>query len=541
MRKTIFAFVFFVLSLSSRGQFMDPFNVDLSMDKDVVTIKVEVPPGHYLYAESFEVTDGKGNQQQAIHLPEPSPFMDPNSGHEKGVYDASFSAEFKWVPKPGGAGKVMVAYQGCNDEVCFLPQSKVLQLAEESVTGGAVAVAPSSGVIDWQADVASFDVTGNAVGYLGASDFISFLDQAETGLEVKKPNAFHLFLNDPVAFVRERGLIATLLFILIGGLALNLTPCVLPMIPVNLAVIGAGAQAGSKGRGFALGATYGAGMALAYGLLGVIVVLTGSRFGTIQANPWFNLAIALVFVVLALAMFDVIHIDFSRFQSRIGSGSGQQSGSFLLALSMGAVAALLAGACVAPVVIAVLLLSANIYEASNAAGLLLPFVLGFGMALPWPFAGAGLSFLPKPGKWMVYVKYGFGIGIILFALYYGHLSYQFFSAVDIEEMHEEGHVVVDGSTNAGLADTLRLAAEEGRPVFIDFWASSCKNCKKMDRTTFKDEMVKTRLKDYIFIKYIANELSGSPSTKAVMDYFEVQGLPTFIVLSPQEDPSESAK
>ena len=89
---------------------------------------------------------------------------------------------------------------------------------------------------------------------------------------------------------------------------------------------------------------------------------------------------------------------------------------------MGVVAALMAGACVAPVVISVLLLSAHLYGAGMVAGLLLPFLLGLGMALPWPFAGAGLSLLPKPGQWMKWVKYSFGVLILLFAAYYGYLA-----------------------------------------------------------------------------------------------------------------------
>jgi len=296
------------------------------------------------------------------------------------------------------------------------------------------------------------------------------------------------------------------------------------MIPINLAIIGAGAQAGSKGRGFALGATYGLGIALVYGLLGVIVVLTGSQFGTIQANPWFNLGIALIFVVLALAMFDVFHIDFSRFQSKLGGGE-QKQGSFFVALTMGSVAALLAGACVAPVVIAVLLLATNIYEANPVGGLALPFILGIGMALPWPFAGGGLSFLPKPGKWMEYVKYGFGIGIIFFALYYGHLSYRAFNPAEITEG-------IDGRTNEGFAAALDDAASAGTPVVLDFTASWCKNCAVMAKTTFKDEMVKAELENYVFMKYVAED-PDNPNTKAVMQHFGAQGLPTLIVLQPK--------
>ena len=86
---------------------------------------------------------------------------------------------------------------------------------------------------------------------------------------------------------------------LLGGLALNLTPCVLPMIPINLAIIGAGAQAGSRQRGFLLGVGLRrARWRVVYGVLGLVVILTAGTFGTINASPWFNLGIAVLFVVL---------------------------------------------------------------------------------------------------------------------------------------------------------------------------------------------------------------------------------------------------
>src|SRR6185369_10994677 len=125
-------------------------------------------------------------------------------------------------------------------------------------------------------------------------------------------------IHDAKAGVKPKGMfegqgpIAILALVFLGGLALNLTPCVLPMIPINLAIIGAGAQGGRRGRGFALGLTYGAAMALVYGVIGLVVILTAGTFGTINSSAWFNMAIAVLFVALGLAMFDVINIDFSR-------------------------------------------------------------------------------------------------------------------------------------------------------------------------------------------------------------------------------------
>src|SRR5438874_5190304 len=162
----------------------------------------------------------------------------------------------------------------------------------------------------------AFEIRGTTVGYQGTTDFLTFIRNAEAG--VKERGLFE-----------GRGPLAILLIVLIGGLALNLTPCVLPMIPINLAIIGAGAQAASRTRGFLLGSAYGSAMAIVYGVLGLIVILTAGTFGTINSSPWFNLGIAILFVVLGLAMFDVLLIDFSKYSSNIGTGAGR--GTFPLA------------------------------------------------------------------------------------------------------------------------------------------------------------------------------------------------------------------
>lgn len=341
--------------------------------------------------------------------------------------------------------------------------------------------------------------------------------------------------NDFIAFLGKtkkdeglfgKSLLAIIFIILIGGLGLNLTPCVLPLIPINLAIIGAGAKASSKTKGFILGTVYGLGMALAYGGLGVAVILTGSKFGTINSYPSFNFAIAGIFVVLALAMFDIIIIDFSKWKSKKGVKE-EQRGKFFTAFFMGIIAALLAGACVAPVLISVLLYSNSLYAAGNKVALLLPFLLGVGMALPWPFAGASLSLLPKPGAWMVKVKYFFGVFIILMAAYYGYLGYELLSEnkVSTSEISHEGWT-------SDIEKGLSTALKEKKPVIIDFWATWCKNCITMDKTTFKDKKVIKALEKYTKIKYQAEKLDQMPE-KEVLDYYKVQGLPTYIILKPK--------
>ena len=362
-------------------------------------------------------------------------------------------------------------------------------------------------------ELASLDgyvMAARTAGYVPSAEFIGFLRDAEAGVV-------------QAGWFEGRGIVAILTIVLVGGLALNLTPCVLPMIPLNLAIIGAGAQASSRRRGFLLGGAYGAAMAVVYGVLGLIVVLTAGSFGAINASPWFNVAMAVVFVVLGLAMFDVFHIDLTRWSS--GIRFTQERGSFLLAFGMGGVVALLAGACVAPVVLQVVLFSSKLYADGTPSALALPFLLGVGMAAPWPFAGAGLSALPKPGAWMVRVKYAFGILIFAMAGYYAYLGYGLLRPGAAAAPAADG----DGRWYATLEEGMAAAKREGKPVLVDMWATWCKNCSVMDETTFKDEKVLAAMESYVLVKFQAEDPEAEPA-RTLMEKFDTVGLPTYVVL-----------
>jgi thiol:disulfide interchange protein len=451
------------------------------------------------------------------------------------------------IDATAGPGPIVIPgrlrYQACDDKVCFPPTTAPVEWTL-NVVPATTALSPAQSTAfrdmvfaraenppvpvpavpfipgatgDNLGRLDNFTVVATTGGYLPSDDFLQFISDAEAGVVNK-------------GWFDGRGPLAILLIVLLGGLALNLTPCVLPMIPINLAIIGAGANAGSRQRGFLLGSVYGGAMALVYGVLGLVVILTAGTFGTINASPWFNAGIAVLFILLALAMFDVFEIDLSRFSSAY-QGGGASRGSFALAFSMGAVAALLAGACVAPVVIQVVLFASSLYANGTVLALALPFFLGLGMALPWPVAGAGLAALPKPGAWMVRVKQAFGLLILGVAVYYGYLAYTLFADrwVDPAAVTSSVQAKLKSGWYASLEDGLAAAEREQKPVLVDMWATWCKNCLTMDATTFEDPAVIAALSGYVKIKFQAED-PDAPASRDLLTRFNAVGLPAYAIL-----------
>lgn len=333
-----------------------------------------------------------------------------------------------------------------------------------------------------------------AEGKMGVEEFLAFLQGGGAA-------------GEPFAGMTLGAVFAAAI---LGGLAMNLTPCVLPMVPINLMVIGKSAWKG---------ALYGLEIALAYGAMGLAAAFGGLAFGTIQGNPWFNLAVAAVFVALALALMDVFFVDFSKKRGALAGARGKMMPG-LFAFFMGAVSAVLAGACVAPILIAVLLLTAKLSAQGQTAALALPFALGFGMALPWPFAGAGMQILPKPGAWMKWVNRCFGVIVLCFAAWYGRLAYIGFTGNDAPA----ATVVQDGAATPETFYEVLKGAK--RPVMVDCWATWCKNCRAMERTTLKDERVVEALKDFSVIRLQAEDID---ELRKLPDFKDVMGLPAFLI------------
>ena len=474
----------------------DPFVWSTSSSADELRIILSIAQGGYVYADTVSLRVSGRNGEVLSLLEAPSPTLKTDGAF--GEIKVFTPGKWVWRYKGNAPFRADVGFSGCIDGasgqpgVCLPPAE--LQLLPDRSAAEAIAAE----VAGLELDKLPFKLRAKLVGTADVQKFLAFLKDGQSGTPVEK--------RDSVWWM--------LLLAVLGGILLNFTPCVLPMIPVNLIII----QASGKGAwtGFRRGGAYALGMTAAYGTLGALAALGGARFGDLNSSSVFNFAIAGVFLVLAAATAGLFDLDLARFKSRAGGRS--RLAPSLGAFVMGVLAALLAGACVAPVVLTVLIFTAERYQAGYPAALLMPLALGVGMGLPWPFAGMGLAVLPKPGRFMVYVKYVFAAVIFALAVYY------FKTGWDLRR----GDYSVDREFSK-LESALIRAGEEHKPVLIDFYATWCKNCKYMDDKVLSDPQVKAALDAFVVVKFQAEDLSD-PRIRGLLKHWDIPGLPAFVIL-----------
>jgi thiol:disulfide interchange protein len=204
------------------------------------------------------------------------------------------------------------------------------------------------------------------------------------------------------------------IYAFLGGLAVSLTPCVFPLIPVTAGYIGVEA-AGSRIKGLILGFIYVSGVAVTYAALGMIASLTGSLFGRISANPFTNLAVGVVICVFGLAMFDLFHIPLPQVVKHSPLKKGDIISTFVLGLSSGFVIA----PCTTPVLGSILVLLSHKSNVAYGGFLLLSFAYGMGaILLITAVFSTVLTTLPKAGAWMNIIKKLYALILVCAGAYF---------------------------------------------------------------------------------------------------------------------------
>jgi thiol:disulfide interchange protein DsbD len=492
------------------------------------------PSEDYLIPTAVKLDPAKGARFGEPRYPEGKSQKFSFSEKPLSVYAERFTIEVpvEWSGPPE-ALKGSVEFQACNDTQCLAPASVAFR-AEPAAASPSASTA--AGLVP---------LTGGAIPLSEARRL-----QPTTAA----PGASQDFGD----LLKTRGLFAVLLLLFGWGLALNLTPCVYPVIPLTISFFGGQAHGRSR-RTFLLAATYVLGMATMYSALGVAAAVSGRLFGAALQSPWVVGGVALVLVALALSMFGLYDIRMpTALMQKAGARQGI-AGAYAMGLLVGVVAA----PCVGPVVLGLLTFVAATGDA--ALGFLFFFVLSLGLGLPFLFLAAfsgRIAALPRAGAWMEGVKKVFGWVLLAMAAYFlrtvipSRLGAWMLPAVlaigaaALLFLHRDLHIgaraavaVVFAATAVFFAPALgaptpgpawapydagRIAGSK-RPTVVDFSASWCLPCLELDRKTFSDARVRQALSRRGLFKADMTR-AGDPETVALAKEFEILGVPTVIFL-----------
>ncbi|MCD5416358.1 thioredoxin family protein [Candidatus Bipolaricaulota bacterium] len=374
--------------------------------------------------------------------------------------------------------------------------------------------------------------------------------------------------NRVARWLGERGLPITLAILFLIGLALNLTPCAYPMIPITIGYFSR--QQGKRAlRVLPSAVAYQGGIAVVYSLLGLVAALTGQLFGAIFQRPSALIGLAALILALSLSLFGLYHVRLPFFITRRLSARSQ--GKALGAFGMGMVAGISAAPCVAPVTIALLAFVGSVGD--PGLGFLLFLFLSLGLGAPYLFLAlmvGRLKKMPRAGEWMLWVERLFATILLGLALYIvspllpsmvtralaigltaGGGIYLGWFAVNIAEGRAfrifrrtagivaltaaVGILFLGGGERATIpwvpytAGAVEAATAEGQGVLLYFGADWCAPCRKLDATTFADPAVIEASSRLARIK-VDLTVASSPTEEAARKRFGVFGVPTIIII-----------
>lgn len=371
--------------------------------------------------------------------------------------------------------------------------------------------------------------------------------------------------SDPISNALESsGLLIGLLFVFLGGLALNLTPCVYPLIPITVGYFG-GQSEGSTTKLFFMGVLFILGLSVTYSAIGVITSLTGAVFGALLQSPIVILIIVAIMLALSLSMFGVYEFKLpDSFVNKAGGAKAGLYGAFFMGLTMGIVAA----PCIGPFVLGLVTYVAT--KQDPYFGFLLFFVLAVGLGTPYLFLAVfsgKIKKLPRAGEWMDAVKHIFGFILVGMALYFllpllpdsisgyvlpvfmiGAATYLLFFeklansvkgfkifkiVFSILILAMGVYALIPSDTNSVEWKPFNedaLTEISGRGVIIDFYADWCIPCKELDALTFSDPEVIELSKEFETYKADMTK-SLSPEVESLRERFKIVGVPTVLILN----------
>ncbi len=512
-----------------------------------VGLRLQTENDFTLYTTQVSFQGPEGYTLKRANLPSTEDLVDPVSGDEVKVYRAGeFILHFQgFEPYKSDTFRLTVKYLGCTKQICLFPYTQVLELS------------------NYYTDTPN---PGEEHPHIEATQDLSLEEQLTKNLEKEDLSKWLFFL-----------------FVFLGGILTNLTPCVYPMIPITIRLL-----ANQGKHPFQASLTYGFGIMLTYSSLGILAAMTGSMFGGFMATPLVATFFSLVMFVLALTMLG--YGNFNTLQN-LGYKIGAKKSGLANALLMGIGAGFIASPCTGPILASLLALSssANSIEASL---LMVTYSLGF--AIPYVFLGTASAKIAKikiSGLGQTIVKTFFAACMFALSLYYlrivGHSLIKgieatnwlwtsalllaasilvFFTFTRKKHTQKEWLILpalflgisffcaysgfTKQSSRKAMTELAWLFDEKmaytkaklkNKPLLIDAWAEWCEACKKMDAQTFSDNQIVSLLQDKGWVLLKLDLTETSLENDKLQEKYKISGLPTLLYVPVSELEQQNPK
>ena len=524
------------------------FPVTVSYQADNIVISHEIKQGYYLYKDKISYASTSQNiQLSQAELPAGKAHVDEFFGSTE-IYRDSMIVKIpvNIVEKDlvGNNFIIEIKLQGCADiGLCYPPQT-------------------------WQREVFLDQSDLNKVNPINIT---SESEQYRLGNLISDGNIF-------LVFITFLGL----------GFLLAFTPCHLPTIPILSGIIIGQSGTTNTLKSLSLSLTYVAGMAITYSTAGVVAAIAGQQIQALFRLPLFLIAMAILFTILGLGMLGRYNLQMpsalmNKFNSILAK---QKGGTYIGVLAVGVLSALLVTACVAPPLVATLMVIGE--SGSVFRGILALSSLSLGLGIPLILIGISAGkWLPKTGDWLNTVKEVFGFimfglaiwilnpfvpfetinilwsMLIIFAgIYFGGIRiYQRFTTnierrkiysgfviiligcamlinqlVGMEKENDNQELITDSQSLftqimsiEELDQNLRLAIGDSRITLLYFTADWCVSCRQLERETFTNEALISLFAEINTVK--ADVSLNNEKDIALMSKYGIFGPPTMLIFN----------
>lgn len=553
------------------------------LDPNTLLIQWTIKPGYFLYKKRIHLIKQQPNSTVRIgkiQFPEPQEKMN-RQGQRFLIYRDQLQLPVAILSDQSGETLIDVHFQGCSDEgFCYPPEVTQMKLSIDSqraLNEVSLEEPMTNPIPDDELSPTSHTRETNLAN-TSDKPIVTPLPKSTTNIQIS---------NIELLFSSNNWMLIIISFFGFG-LLLAFTPCVLPMVPVLSGIIVGHGHTISTRKAFLLSLSYVLSMSVTYGAVGAFIALLGSNLQILMQSPWTIGLFSLVFVLLALSMFNVYELRLPlTWQNNLAKITRSQSGGhYLSAALMGCMSTLILSPCVTAPLIGVLSYIAQ--TGDIILGLFSLFFLGLGMGMPLLLIGTSAGkLLPKAGSWMNAVKAMFGVILLGVAIYlmsrlfppiftmglwssllvftgiylkpfcnattnqdkfkqglgimlltyglfilYGASAGHVNPLLPLQTIQQNNHsetttgstVVVKSIQEAQLA--LADAKINNIPVMIDFYADWCASCKVIAKTTLQNESVLTKLQHVRIIQ--ADITKNDQETHALLNYFHIIAPPTFL-------------